>query len=247
MHIQSVLQQLGYPMNQVKIYLVSLKMGEAKIADIAVQVAMPRSTVAEVVEEMHKQGLINYYNKKGRKYWMAENPEKLMAMLKLKEASFRTILPQLLAMRNNSGEGKPIVQVYTGIDGIKLILEDMLDVKHSILSLVSEDDFWEAMGVGYMDEFIERRKERFLPIKFIVPFSARALKLKLSDSDDLRKTRFLPRHIELKEFSNYIYGNKVAVISLNHKEPTGIIIEDPNVSMAMTVYFESLWHHSTEK
>lgn len=244
MHIQTVLQQLGYSPNQVIIYLAALKMGETKIADIAEQVAMPRTTVTELVEELHKHGLMNYYAKRGRKYWVAENPDKLMIALKENEAALLAILPQLQAMKFESGESKPNIRYYKGVAEVKNIFNDIITTKHNMLATVSWDDFREYFGNNFSDDFIERRNSHNLRIRLITPKTALAEKLKFADAKELRITRFLPNNIELHRISNFIYGDKVAIISMNRKEPMGIVICDPDVAYAMTIYFESLWLHS---
>lgn len=246
MNIQSVIEQLGYSDHEAKLYLASLKTGESNIADLAHIVQMPRSTVKELLDGMQLKGLVNYYEKHGRKYWVAENPEKLMNTLKERETTLGAVLPELKAVVNNSRSGKPNIRLYTGIEEIKLIMDDIIDSKRHVLALVSEDDFRKDMGEDYMDNFIERRKQHFLNIKFIGPHSERTKVLKSRDSNEARHTRFLPEHVELRRVSNFIYGDKVALISLNQKEPTGIVIEDPNIARAMSIYFDSLWHHSSE-
>lgn len=246
MHLQTVLNQLGYPMNQVKIYLACLKMGEGTIADIAEQVSMPRTTVTELLADMSKHGLLNHYAKKGRKYWVAENPDKLMITLKEREAALQTILPQLHAMKFESGAAKPNIRTYSGVEEVKNIYDDIINTKHHIMAVVSWDDVKEFFGDNFMNDFIERRAAHFLKIRLIAPKTQLSLTLKANDHIQLRQTRFLPEHIALRRVSNFIYGGKVATISLNRTVPTGIVIHDPDVAHAQSIYFESLWHHSSD-
>lgn len=247
MHIQTVLKQLGYPENQVKIYLAALKMGETTIVGIAEQVGMPRTTVTEIVNEMHRHGLMNYYTKRNRKYWVAENPEKLMIVWQERGAALKNILPSLQALRYEAGNGKPNVKCYVGTEEVKNIFDDIIETKHHIMALISWDDIAQFFGVDFMNFFIERRYTHFLKIRLITPKTELAMKLKRRDSKEMRQTKFLPEHIALRRVSNFIYDSKVATISLNRKEPTGIIVEDPDVVHAQTIYFESLWHHSTDQ
>lgn len=246
MHIQTVLQQLGYPANQVKIYLASLKMGEATIADIAEQVAMPRTTVAELIAEMHRHGLINYYAKKSRKYWTAENPDKFMIIIKEREAALRSIMPQLHGMKFDSGQGKPGIRSYIGLEEVKTMFDDMIETKRHIKAVVCWDDFKEFFGDEFVHDLIERRYTHFLRMRLITPKTESAQKLKSSDAKQLRQTRFLPENIELRRTSTFIYDSKVTLVSLNRKQPTGILIHDPDVAHGQLIYFESLWQHSDD-
>lgn len=246
MHIQTVLHQLGYPMSQVKIYLACLRMGEGTIADVAEQVKMPRTTVTELVAEMHKQGLMNYYTKKNRKFWVAENPDKLMVMVKEREAGLKAVLPQLHAMMFESGVAKPSIRLYIGMKEVQSMLDDMIETQHHMMAVVSWDDWKEFFDEEYVDGLIERRRSHFLHMRLITPKSELALALKSRDGEELRQTKFLPEHITLRHTSTFIYDSKVTLLSLNRKQPTGILIQDPDVVHGQTIYFESLWLHSTD-
>lgn len=247
MHIQTVLSQLGYPMSQVKIYLASLKLGEGTIADISQQVDMPRTTVTELITDMHKHGLMEYYVRNGRKYWVAENPDKLMIMVKEREAALQAILPELHAMKFDSGVAKPNIRTYIGLEEVKNIYNDIIETKHHIMAVANWDDVKEFFGEEFITDFVERRYSHFLKMRLIAPKTELSLSLKANDSKELRQTRFLPEHIALRRVSNFIYDGKVATISMNRKVPTGLIVHDPDVAHAQSVYFESLWHHSTEQ
>lgn len=245
MNAQKALEQLGYPAHQAKIYLACLKMGDTKVAQISEQVAMPRTTVIELLEHMHRRGLMNYYLKRGRKVWTAEHPEKLLKLQQEHEATLKAIMPNLLALAGGGG-AKPAVRYFEGVEEIKNIFEDIIETKHHMKALVSWDDFKEVFGREFVYDFIERRYTHFLKIQFITPKTASAQKLRLRDAQELRQTRFLPEHVELRRVSNFIYGDKVAMVSMNRKVPVGLIVEDPDVVHAMDIYFESLWHYSKE-
>lgn len=243
MNTSKILEQLGYPSNQVKIYLASLKMGEATIAELAENLSMPRTTIAEVLNEMNKNGLMAFYSRKNHKYWVAENPNKLLSSLQEKEANLKNILPQLHAMHFDSGEGKPNIRCYFGTNEIKNMLNDMMEDKHHIMAVVSWDDFIEFLGQDFINDLIEKRKNHFLKMRLITPNSTLAISLKKQDNKELRQTKLLPEHIKIRKSSTFIYGDKVSLLSLNPKQPTGILIHDPNVAYGQSIYFESLWEH----
>ena len=247
MHIQNVIQQLGFPAHEVKIYLASLKMGEATISELAKKVDMPRTTVTQLAKVMQRQGLLIPYTKRGKRLWTAENPDKLLVTIKEREAALKTILPSLHGMRAGKPSNKPGIKIYEGIEELKLIFDDIIATHQHILGVISWDDIIELMGEDFLDDYIERRTRSFLKMRLISPRSETAVSLKKRDAKNLRHTKFLPAHIELRRISNFIYGDKVALISLNKQVPTGTVIEDPDIVHAMTLYFESLWLHSTEQ
>lgn len=246
MNKQQLLEKLGYHSYEASIYLAALELGEATVSELAHKTEMPRTSVQEVLVQMQKKGMVSSYTKQTHKYWVAENPEKLLAGLKENEEAFQNMIPELQALRPTGGY-KPSVKVYSGVSEIKLIMDDIIETKHHILALISWDDWTNFFGQEYIHDFIERRYKHFLKIKIITPRSQLAEELKKNDQEQLRQTKFLPNNMNLKRITNFIYGDKIAIISLNKKEPTGILIEDPDVVYGNTLYFENLWLHSHDK
>jgi sugar-specific transcriptional regulator TrmB len=246
MNPQELLEKLGYHHYEANIYLAALELGEATVSDLAHKTEMPRTSIQEVLNTMQKKGMVSSYSKKVHKYWVAENPEKLLASFKEHEEAFKDMLPRLQAIRRSTDD-KPEVKVYTGAKEISLILDDIIDSKHHILALISWDDWIEFFAAQYVDDFIARRYKHYLQIRLLTPRTPLTERLKLLDPKQLRHTRFLPPGINLKRISNFIYGDKIAIISMNKKEPTGILIKDADVVHGNTMYFEHLWQHSTEK
>lgn len=242
MHVRTVIEQLGYSPNEVTVYLTALGLGGSTATDIAAKAKLPRTTVNFIIDALHKKGLMNAYVQHRRKIWAAENPEKLLITLKENEAALKIVLPELYSLRHDTGV-KPTVRTYSGIEEIKQIMNDILETKHHVSAIVSWNEWVELMGKEYMEDFIEMRYHRYLKIRFLTPRTKMSIALKQKDSEELRTTQFLPGHVAINN-SNFIYANKVAIISLNKKQPVGILIEDQDIHHTMEVLFESLWRES---
>ena len=245
MNPQALLEKLGYTPHEVKIYLAALELGDATVTELAHKAEFPRTTVQEVIEHMQKKGLLKPFIKKQHKYWVAENPERLLANLKANEESFTDLLPELMSLRRNPSN-KPQMVLYTGLSEIKNIMDDIIESKHHVSTLISLDDWYNFFGSEYTQDFIKRRHTHFLKMRMITPKSEKAIELKKNDDRELRHIRFLPEGIDLRRITNFIYGDKFAIISFNKKEPTGIIINDPDLTHGNRLYFENLWLHSNE-
>ena len=243
MHIQKVIEQFGYKPKEARAYLTVLYKGECTIADIADETTIPRTSVKVIVDALHKDGLLNYYVKKRYKYWTAESPEKLLARLREREMALRSVLPDLNALRHQSG-AKPIVKIYSGTEEIKLIFEDMIATKHNILAISPWEDWIKMLGENFVNDFTEQRASHFLRIKLLVGRSANSSNLKSHDEKVQRETRFIPERIKISS-ATFVYSNKTAIISLNKKLPTAVLIEDPDVAHTMTVFFDELWEISS--
>ncbi len=241
MHLQKSIEQLGYRPNEAKIYLSALNLGEAAISEIAQQAKIPRTTAQMLIQGLQKEGLMNFYLKKRRRLWLAENPEKLLIRLKEKEIFLKEVMPQLQALRHDTGV-KPTIRFYGGTDGIKQILQDIIETKHHILSLTSLEDALLLLGENFKD-FIKQRYTHYLRVRFLTKRHPETIELRKHDAEELRQTKFLPDDFPLKN-ANFIYGNKVTIFSLNKKLPVGIIIEDEDIVDTQTALFELAWDNA---
>lgn len=102
MQNQKVIEQLGYSSKEAKVYLTALSLGEARLTDISKKVKLPRSSVQAIIEKLHKHGLMTFYKMRRYKYWVAENPERLLSRLQQREINIRDALPSLLEMKRKS-------------------------------------------------------------------------------------------------------------------------------------------------
>lgn len=242
MQPQKVLERLGYTREEAKVYLVALGLGESHVSDIAQKVRLPLSSVQVVINKLHKDGLMNFYVRKRYKYWVAENPTHLLARLQEREDSVRSVMPQLEALRHKE-EQKPLVKIFEGVDEIRLLYDDMLEAKTHILSIIPWDDWIRLLGRGFMEDFIEKRVKHYLHIRLLTPKTKVAMELRSCDADELRETRYVPDDVHIKT-TMFLYGTKVAIVSLNKKLPTAVLIEDNDVHETFSIFFEEMWTRS---
>ena len=126
MKISKVIETLGYKYKEVKIYLAARTLGESKVSDISARVNMPRSSTQSLLEKLHKGGLVNFYVRKNRKYWIAEPLEKLLNIIKEKEKSLASAIKDLKLSRNEH-DTKPVVKVYKDIDDLKILQASIIE------------------------------------------------------------------------------------------------------------------------
>lgn len=102
MQYQKVIEQLGYSSKEAKVYMTSLRLGEAHISDIAKKVGMARNTVQGIVDTLQADGLMSYYVVRRYKYWSVENPERILSNLQKRVEVVREGLPSLIEMRTQA-------------------------------------------------------------------------------------------------------------------------------------------------
>jgi DNA-binding MarR family transcriptional regulator len=239
MQIQRALEQLGYPRNEISVYITLLQMGEGTVAEITRQVELPRSTTQLVIEELQKKGLVSRCPKRQHVVWLAESPTRFLTDLHEKESVLRKLLPELQSIHHETKE-KPILKYYSGRVNIAQMLEEILLTHYSVLVIGSIPHMSKYLGEELVTDFFLRL--------FACPGQ---IKLITSPSPvvEILKKDYLGGHNKIAvceeegiQHAVYIvFNNHVCNILLGTQESVGIVFEDQGMVDSSKLFFESLW------
>lgn len=224
------LERLGLSNSESKVYLANLELGQVKLNEISKKSGIVRETTYGIINSLIQKGLISYVIKSGIKHFEASSPSKLKQIIQEKEEIIKKIMPSLDELKKST-PSKPKVEFYEGKDGMKTVIENLLTANKEILAISS------TKGLRQMFEFyfpgaVKRREELGIKVRMLSddsPFSRK-----------LVQSKKLPKEFDFNT-ATWIYNNKVALISLNKKEPIGIIIEDEEINKTQKQTFELLW------
>ena len=224
---EDALHALGLNDKEIKIYLSNLELGSSLVQNIAKRVQMNRTSAYDILKSLEHKGFASYTITSGKRYYQATNPKKLLDMLKEKEDLIKKALPELNIITESVGY-KPNIEIYTGKDGLKSIFEDVLRNCTSFCGLASKRSLLQVFKY-YLPHFVERRKKAKIKVRLI------------SDSVPLDKDA--PHKIIKKKLktATYMYNGRIAMVSLEEKEPIGIIIHEKNFYKTHMMMFEMLW------
>jgi hypothetical protein len=238
MNPTELLEKIGFEPQEAKAYLSLLTLGEATAGDIAKHAGLVRTSCYYTLQKLHQKGIAHSYVKRGVRYWGAEGPRWLASRIDEQKSALDYLMPQLLAMQATFG-AKPSFTYYEGADGVKEILNDILKDRHNLLSMSSLEDAVALLGQQF-NFFIAKRSKLKLAVRFITNRSPVTVTMQQTDESELRHTHFLPPGKEIKNM-NFVYGDKIAILSMNRKLPMGVIIQDPDIAQTQRILFEALW------
>ncbi|MDO9231401.1 MAG: helix-turn-helix domain-containing protein [bacterium] len=232
------LGQLGLSEKEAKIYLALLEIGESTVLPISKKAGLKRTHCYELLENLARQDLVDYYEKNNRRQYYAEDPQKLKEALQLKLEGVNKILPELRSVYNQLTV-KPRIRFYEGEEGLKEAQYDTLKISpgNEILSYAA------AGGLYYekfADQYIKNRVKKNISVRAIVPITQETEKIVNQDKKQLRFSRLIPA--DKFPFTNEIdiYDNKVAIISYQ-KEFIAVIIESESIAKTQKMIFELAW------
>jgi sugar-specific transcriptional regulator TrmB len=133
MEITPTLKQLGLSEKEIKVYLCLLETGPVSVRGLTAKSGINRGTTYDILKNLKDLGLVSYYHKATKQYFIAEDPNKLNGAIDKKLADLAEVkekvsrlIPSLQSIYDKAGE-KPVVKYYEGNLGVKIILADVLE------------------------------------------------------------------------------------------------------------------------
>src|SRR3972149_8947994 len=243
--LEKILEDLGLSEKEAKVYLACLELGESAPADIAKHSGINRATTYVITEKLVKDGLMSHLEKDKKTYFIAENPEQLLRLLrkqeqdiKNKEQEFQKYLPELKTIFDTAGE-KPRVRFFEGKEGLKAIQEDFLQSKDkNIEEVCSSGDIRNIFKEEELQKVREMRKKNKVHARAI--YTREKGKHPYTPFSELTERRVIPHNKFLIHSDILLYDNKIAMISLKGKL-VGAIIENKAITNTLRSIFNLAW------
>jgi HTH-type transcriptional regulator, sugar sensing transcriptional regulator len=239
MELKQTLEQFGLEGKKADVYLATLELGSSNVISIAKKAGIKRTTCYDILQDLINSGLISETVKGKKRFFIAEDPEKIKRDIEKKYNIISELLPQLRSMHNISGI-KPKIRYFEGKEGLIEAYDDALNYAGEFVAFGSED-VKNVLGDRWVNDYINRRVKKGIRVRAILP-STQYLEEEIFSRDQehlrvcksIRKDKY-PFSIEID-----IYGHqKVALIS--NKEQLAVIIESAEIYNTMKQLFELCW------
>lgn len=231
---------------EASLYLALIQLGPSPVRTIAVKAGINRGTAYDILKSLQEQGLVSYYDKSKHRYFVAEDPEKLHAMIEARfsvlnrgKSQIEEIIPQLKSLYDNAGD-KPVTRYYEGFAGIKTILTDVIETlaasREKKYFVYSSADIRKYLYTAF-PEFNSARLHAQIQVQVLAIGEGGELA-------GLDERRWLSREGRAPAYI-LIYENKVAMISVDtNEQPRGVIVEDASLSQTHKLLFQWAWERA---
>ncbi len=237
MQIKRVLEQYGLKERHAEVYLACLELGSASIQKISQKSGFARSTCEAVLDSLHEKGFVTTFRKKNVRYFSPEDPKKLINLAKEKVSLLENALPQFGALYYKGGT-MPMSRLYEGENGVRLVLQEILQEAKEILCFGSIDDIYSALG-DYFPKFTKERIKRSIPAKVILQDTSFARERQKLGPQELREVRLISSDNLLSSVT-FIWNNKLAMCSLKEKI-VALVVESDELANIQKTMFQSIW------
>ncbi|MFH0820454.1 MAG: helix-turn-helix domain-containing protein [Candidatus Peregrinibacteria bacterium] len=255
MIVDKELSNLGLTPEEAKVYMAILELGGSFVSSIARRAGVNRSSCYHTLQNLVTKGLVSSYQKGKVLHFTAEDPKRFLQIAEERMERTKELIPQLLSITNTLAF-KPKIRFYEGIEGIKSIFEDVLTTKGEVLGYTSIKGLIDLFP-DYFRQYCHKKVKNGIRTRYICPAilpAGRQAAEGVDIIDGYYPAKYDPNLLEIlmvnpKEFNFQneiaIYGNKVAVMSLNPDELIGLLVESSNFAQSMKSVFDLAWLGAT--
>lgn len=240
MEIHEILTQIGLNKLETDVYLATLELGESTVLPIAKKAGIKRTYCYDILAELQKKNLVTYFEKNGRRRYVAEDPVRIGQIMQEKLKEFHSILPELKSIQNSSSV-KPKIRYYEGKEGIISIYENFFLNSKEIFALASPNHIYKYIG-DYFSEYSAKILAKKVKVRELVTQDGNNTTYLASFKKPLQEARVLPKNIKLST-DMVIFDNKLAMISYSG-ELHAIVIESSSIIETQKMLFETIWEIS---
>ncbi|MBU0648685.1 hypothetical protein KJ969_01065 [Patescibacteria group bacterium] len=247
MLVNKSLKNLGLSDKEAKVYLAALELGPQPVQEIAKRASVNRATTYVMIESLTRRGLMSSFDKGKKRYFSAEEPDRLLSILKSEEREIREkeglikkIMPDLLAIYA-AQEHKPRVRFFEGLEGVQSIQQDILASGGKYMdSAIDVDEYRKH----YRDEdFLDYRKKlEQKKLKHRIIFTTQGPPpYEKSEIERLNmQVKYLPKEKFIFPGEMNLYGDRVALFTYKGKV-IGVIIESVGINQMLRALYNLAW------
>ncbi|MBT4722738.1 hypothetical protein HN958_00505 [Candidatus Falkowbacteria bacterium] len=238
------LMSIGLNSKEADVYLTTLQLGHASIAEISSKAGIVRTTTYTHIKNLVARGLINSAEKFGKAFYIAERPDKLESILleqekefKRKQKMIKDLVPQLESIYSIE-KNKPTVKYFDYDDekGLKELRSHIQRLRNNkVYNIFNYDKYKQYINKKHISQLIDRsdsysllyiscRKDLDNSVKDLLDDEKFSMKYLPSD-----RFGFL---CEITIFDDYVFISR---------DKDALMIEDKLFGHTMGLLFQTMW------
>jgi sugar-specific transcriptional regulator TrmB len=225
------LQKIGLTEKEAIIYQDLVMHGQSKANDIAKRTSSQRTVTYNILQQLVNKGFINYIIKNKKRMFSISRPETILSAIKEKEHIAKELISEIEKIKTTTTTSSK-VEIYEGIEGMRLIYEDIRNAKNlkviNATGLIFEKLEYSA---NHIVKDMNRGKLQVIGVQSMKNTPLAHFKK--------QEVKYLPKNAE-NYATTFIYEGKI-IIQVAKEKPFIIKIEDKDISEGYANDFDVLW------
>lgn len=237
-----ILRKIGLSDGEIRVYTALLDLGTAPLHRIHERVGIERRNIYDILNKLIERGLVTYITENKRRSFQLAHPNKLLGYIDEKKGELERVkeemqseIPELIK-KFEFTRPEISAEVYRGVEGVKAVWEDMLNVKE--IRWIGSGFYVPEKYPAFFKSWDRRRAER--KIKSMHLF--RNEKRNQPYSKFFPHAKFLPLEFSGNPTVTVVYGNKVAQF-LYGETYFAFVIESKELAENYRRYHRYLWEN----
>lgn len=238
-HIEPILHTLGFNKKEAKVYLASLKLGQAPASEIAREVALNRVTTYEVLKRLVRRGFASVTEQGHIKYFSVLEPDKLFQHFKTNMDELQKHMKKLLSLTQGKGV-QPKVSFFEGAEGLRDVYRDFHSYRDcEVLSFTNCKALYEGVGKNFLYQTYKNRKALGVAVKSLCPDNPEDAAEQRQDAKASRRIKLFPHEKYRIPNEVIVYADKVALMSFTDK--ISVVIENKEIAESLRTIWHMVW------
>lgn len=240
MKIEELLKQIGLTELEARSYLALIEAGTITAGELAKKLAVQRSTMYYILENLQKRGFVAFALKGKRKLFQASNPHILEQQAHDTYEQIKAAIPLLMPAKNLAEKDEAIL--FTGYKGLQAAYEQMLSESKAgeemlVLGARGGEDVSRKTYRNFYQNFNLRRIKRKIKMRVIMNSELRSKIGKYYQNLSKTKVKYLKQHTLAPIV---IFPTAVAIVQWK-EEPSLFLLRGSLVKESFKQFFETLW------
>ncbi|MBW2981519.1 hypothetical protein KY343_01435 [Candidatus Woesearchaeota archaeon] len=234
---EDVLRDLGLSINESKVYLALVELGQSTVGNISKKCKVHRTNVYDSLRKLESKEIVVGSEINGTKCFDAKDPNELISLLKRKEEQLKKVLPQFMLDYNLASKQANSTHIFEGVKAIHDILEGFLNYNEPILVYGVPKNAPEILG-DWLAPHHKRRIAKKVLMKHIYNEDAKE-RVKFLNKMEYTEAGYLPKEYN-SPVSTEICGEEVIFVFWK-TSPIVIHIKNKQIADYYKRYFDRLW------
>jgi len=242
-NVAKKLEAVGLTEKQAKVYVAALFLGPAAVQRIAEQAEVNRATTYVILAELADMGLVSESTEGKKTVYVAEPPEAIDRYLNAMEkaiddrkAQLKGVMTELKEASRIEVEDAPVVRFFKGPEAAEATIQYLRrkSKKHAVVYSVTDMNEVLRLFPDILEKGPARRMKKAIESRVIYSGDVEVK----DDPSSGRKTKKMqtPAIADIN-----IYEDRMAIVTYDSQDTTGVIIESKAVVSAFRQLFELAW------